>query len=305
MKILFAGTPEIAVTVLGGLVNSGHEVVSVLTRNDAPVGRKRIVTPSPVAKYATAKNIPTIKANRIDLKGLPAISGSGADLGVVVAYGSILNKQALDSLPEGWYNLHFSLLPKFRGAAPVQRAILNGETETGVTLFRLDEGMDTGPILGQVPTTIAPDETSGELLQRLAHLGVTLLNEQLPRIYAHNQVLRPQPPEGTSAPKLHREEARIDFSNDARLICNLIRAANPEPGAWSTYDGLTSKILSARIVPYQRHVEIGTVLNLDGKPVVVCGGGSLLEIATIQPSGKSVMTGEAWLRGIREFGKFS
>ncbi|NDC48508.1 MAG: methionyl-tRNA formyltransferase [Micrococcales bacterium] len=305
MKILFAGTPEIAVTVLGGLVNSGHEVVSVLTRNDAPVGRKRIVTPSPVATYAAAKNIPTIKANRIDLKTLPELTGSGADLGVVVAYGSILNKQALDSLPEGWYNLHFSLLPKYRGAAPVQRAILNGETETGVTLFRLDEGMDTGPILGQVPTTIAPDETSGELLQRLAHLGVTLLNEQLPRIYASNQVLSPQPPEGTSAPKLHRDEARIDFSNDAGLICNLIRAANPEPGAWSTYDGLTSKILSARIVPDQRHVEIGTVLNLDGKPVVVCDGGSLIEIATIQPSGKSVMTGEAWLRGIREFGKFS
>ena len=305
MKILFAGTPEIAVTVLGGLVNSGHEVVSVLTRNDAPVGRKRIFTPSPVATYAAAKNIPTIKANRIDLKTLPELTGSGADLGVVVAYGSILNKQALDSLPEGWYNLHFSLLPKYRGAAPVQRAILNGETETGVTLFRLDEGMDTGPILGQVPTTIAPDETSGELLQRLAHLGVTLLNEQLPRIYASNQVLSPQPPEGTSAPKLHRDEARIDFSNDAGLICNLIRAANPEPGAWSTYDGLTSKILSARIVPDQRHVEIGTVLNLDGKPVVVCDGGSLIEIATIQPSGKSVMTGEAWLRGIREFGKFS
>ena len=305
MKILFAGTPEIAVTVLGGLIHSGHEVASVLTRNDAPVGRKRIVTPSPVAKYATAKNIPTIKANRIDLKTLPAISGSSADLGVVVAYGSILNKQALDSLPEGWYNLHFSLLPKYRGAAPVQRAILNGETETGVTLFRLDEGMDTGPILGQVPTTIAPDETSGELLQRLAHLGVTLLNEQLPRIYAHNQVLSPQPPEGTSAPKLHRDEARIDFSNDAGLICNLIRAVNPEPGAWSTYEGLTSKILSARIVPDQRDFEIGTVFNLEGKPVVVCGGGSLLEIATIQPSGKSVMTGEAWLRGIREFGKFS
>ena len=188
MKILFAGTPEVAASTLKTLATDSRfgnlEIVGVLTREDAPQGRKRILTPSPVALVATALGLRVIKANRLDEPTLAAIGETGAELGVVIAYGVLLKSDALSALPRGWFNLHFSVLPRWRGAAPVQHSLLAGDQITGVTIFRLDEGMDTGPLLAAVPTEVQPDENAGELLNRLTLIGISALDESLACIEA-------------------------------------------------------------------------------------------------------------------------
>ena len=180
MKIVFAGTPANAAQTLRALANTAFEVVAVLTRTDAPVGRKRVLTPSAVAVVAAELGLPIIKANRVDESVRLQIQATGAELGVIVAYGALLDQAALDVLDKGWVNLHYSLLPKWRGAAPVQRAIMAGDRETGVTLFQLDKGMDTGPVHLQIPTVIEPDENTAELLPRLTNLGISGLAELKP-----------------------------------------------------------------------------------------------------------------------------
>lgn len=297
MRILFAGTPAVAVTVLGGLINSGHEVVGVLTREDAPVGRKQIITESPVAEYANAKSIPVIKANKLGEESLLKIKELKPDLAIVVAYGTLLQASALEVLPKGWFNLHFSLLPRYRGAAPVQHALIHGEEETGVTLFKIDLGMDTGEIVSQIPTKVEADETSGFLLQRLAHLGITLLNEELPKIYADIHSLAAQQGLPSSAPKIARRDAKIDFGRSSSEIANLIRAMNPEPGAWGLIKGEPIRILEARISARAISIEPGTISQVQGAALVGCGDGTCLELTLVQPSGKKLMSGSDWIRG--------
>ena len=298
MRILFAGTPATAATVLEGLMSSGHQVVAVLSREDSPLGRKKVLTASPVAELAALRGIPVIKANRVDSDTLLQISKHNADLAIVVAYGVILRDEALAFLPAGWFNLHFSLLPKWRGAAPVQRALQNGDTDIGVTLFKIDAGLDTGPIVSKVPTTIQPDENAGDLLARLALLGVSLLNAELPALYSGTCALHAQTGVPTLAPKTSRSEARIDFEQGAKKVSDLIRAMNPEPMAWCNFKEEPMRILRARTFPTSDGTNAVGVVTLIGERVVVsCGHGTALELLEVQPSSRSAMTAKDWLNG--------
>ena len=309
MKIVFAGTPANAAQTLRALAGSAFEVVAVLTRTDAPVGRKKILTPSPVAEAAAELGIPIIKANRVDADVRGEIKATGADLGVIVAYGALLDQAALDSLPMGWINLHYSMLPKWRGAAPVQRAIMAGDRETGVTLFQLDKGMDTGPIHLQIPTVIEPTETTADLLPRLTELGITGLAELLPRVAAGMANPQPQAPELLkslpTADKLTREDARIDWQRNAVEIEYQIRGLNPEPMAWTTLEDETFRILEARalgVTDWQSlsgdALEIGALKIESARTFVVCGNGTLLELKLVQPAGKKPMSSVDWARGL-------
>ena len=308
MKIVFAGTPANAAQTLRAIATS-FDVVAVLTRPDAPVGRKRVMTPSAVAEVANELGIPVIKANRIDEAVRTEIAGTGADLGVIVAYGALLDQAALDVLPRGWINLHYSLLPKWRGAAPVQRSLMAGDRETGVTLFQLDRGMDTGPIHLQIPTVIEPGETTADLLPRLTQLGISGLAELLPRVAAELSLPKPQDPELMAnlptADKLTREDARIDWFRNAVEIENLVRGLNPEPMAWTTLDDEPFRILEARALgatDWQslagESVEPGLMTNENSRVLVCCSAGSLLELRTVQPAGKKPMNATDWARGL-------
>ena len=309
MKIVFAGTPANAAQTLRALANSAFEVVSVLTRTDAPVGRKRTLTPSAVADAADELGIPVIKANRVDEEVRNLIKATGADLGIIVAYGALLDQAALDSLDKGWINLHYSLLPKWRGAAPVQRAIMAGDRETGVTLFQLDKGMDTGPIHLQIPTVIEPDESTATLLPRLTELGISGLAELLPRVasgltspMAQDIELLAKLP---TADKLTREDARIDWHRNAVELENHIRGLNPEPMAWTTLEDETFRIIEARALgstDWQSLAGddslVGVVHIEKNRVLVSCGEGSLLELKTVQPAGKKSMPSSDWARGM-------
>ena len=309
MKIVFAGTPANAAQTLRALAKSPFEVVAVLTRTDAPVGRKKILTPSAVAEVAAELGIQVIKANRVDASVRAEIAASGAELGVIVAYGALLDQATLDLLPKGWINLHYSLLPKWRGAAPVQRSLMAGDRETGVTLFQLDKGMDTGPIHIQIPTVIEPGDSTADLLPRLTELGITGLAELLPRIAAELAAPVAQDPELLAtlptADKLSREDARIDWQRNAVEIENQVRGLNPEPMAWTTLAEETFRVIEARALgatDWQtlagEVAEPGTV-NVDKNRVfVTCGQGSLLELKAVQPAGKKSMQASDWARGL-------
>ena len=291
------------------LAKSPFEVVAVLTRTDAPVGRKKILTPSAVAEVAAELGIQVIKANRVDASVRAEIAASGAELGVIVAYGALLDQATLDLLPKGWINLHYSLLPKWRGAAPVQRSLMAGDRETGVTLFQLDKGMDTGPIHLQIPTVIEPGDSTADLLPRLTELGITGLAELLPRIAAELAAPVAQDPELLAtlptADKLSREDARIDWQRNAVEIENQVRGLNPEPMAWTTLAEETFRVIEARALgatDWQslagEVAEPGTV-NIDKNRVfVTCGQGSLLELKAVQPAGKKSMQASDWARGL-------
>jgi methionyl-tRNA formyltransferase len=309
LKIVFAGTPANAAQTLRALANSAFEVVAVLTRTDAPVGRKRVLTPSAVAEAAVELGLPIIKANRVDDEVRGQILATGAELGVIVAYGALLDQTALDALPKGWINLHYSLLPKWRGAAPVQRAIMAGDRETGVTLFQLDKGMDTGPIHLQIPTVIEPGETTADLLPRLTELGISGLAELLPRVAA--ELIAPSEQDAEliaslpTADKLSREDARIDWAKTAIEIENQIRGLNPEPMAWTTLETETFRILEARALgntDWQslagENSEVGGANFENNRVLVACGQGSLLELKTVQPAGKKPMQSSDWARGL-------
>lgn len=303
MKIAFAGTPRNAAETLLALHEMGYEISVVITRLDAPTGRKRLMTPSPVAQVAEALNIPVVKTNRVDDSALGEISKFGADLGVIVAYGALLNRKALDALPLGWVNLHYSLLPSWRGAAPVQHALLNRDSITGVTIFQLDEGMDTGPIFSQVPTEINPNENARDLLERLTKLGVSALGETLPAIFSG--LAKPIAQDLSKldiyplATKLSRQSARIDWSAHSSNVDAVIRAMNPEPMAWTEFGSDSIRILAAR--PYSvgtTDSTPGSIFSSDAAIVVACGDSSALAIIEVQPAGKKAMSASDWYRGL-------
>lgn len=303
MKIIFAGTPSVASDLLRGLIKSGHEVVTVLTREDARVGRNRTLTPSEVAVVAGELGIPVIKAKKLGPTELALISASGAELGLVVAYGSILKNEALSALSAGWYNLHFSLLPKYRGAAPVQRTLQAGETETGVTMFKLDEGMDSGLIIGSSSTSIGSRENYSELLKRLGQLALNLALEVLPSIYSGTAKLTEQVGEATFATKPTRFDSRIDFNSKASVIENLVRAMNPEPMAWCLIGEEPMRILDAAEVKssttldQMESLKPGQLQFAEGKLSVKCAEGTVLELLEVQPSSKRAMSAKEWYNG--------
>ena len=298
-SLIFAGTPANAAATLEYLVGHGFEISLVITRPDALVGRKRVLTPSPVAISATKLGLEVYKTDKIDNAAIAKIDETQCSTAVVVAYGALLKAPALAALSNGWFNLHYSLLPKWRGAAPVQHAILAGDKTTGVTLFKIDEGLDTGPVVAAVPTQIQPGETSERLLSRLTELGCTLLSQELPRVLlGNNQLTAQEPPDGNDlARKLDRAQARLDWSSSALELERRVLAMNPEPGAWATLNGDTFKIHLAREIAGSSNDPVGTVSQADGRVVVNTAAG-VLELLEVQPAGKQAMQAKDWARGV-------
>jgi len=297
LKIVFAGTTHHAASVLRHLSQSMHEVVAVLTREDAPVGRKSVLTPSPVAVLASELGFPLVKTNRPGDAENQQLETFAPDLGVVIAYGALLKAATLNIPKHGWLNLHYSLLPKWRGAAPVQHAILNGDRETGVTIFKLDEGMDTGDIVSQVETEIQPRENTEDLLERLTNLGISLLDETLAKIDGGIAQYREQTGESTQAGKLSRLEAKIDWNTSCHGIDQLVRAMNPEPIAWSTSGNDSIRIIDAQASTLTRAIPVGHAFLESNRAYISCGGGTVLELLQVQPAGKNRMNAVDWLRG--------
>ena len=300
MRILFAGTPNNAASTLDALVVNGFEVVGVLTREDAPVGRKKTLTESAVASAARLHRIPTKRSNIFSDEVLDWMSELKPDLGVIVAYGSILRKPALDIPEMGWINLHYSLLPKFPGAAPIQHAILAGESKTGVSVFRLDEGIDTGPILNQAEQQIDPEISSGELLEKLTELGSELLVDTLANLEERISQQQEQViPAGTDvARKISRHMAKLNFLQPALVLHNFVRAMNPEPMAWFEANGAQIRVLKTALSD-QTNLVLGEAVVVGGCLLVGCSDGAV-ELIRVQPAGKNEMSGADWFRGLRQ-----
>lgn len=309
MRILFAGTPETAVVSLDALIDQAHEVVGVLTRSDAKIGRKRGLTPSPVAARAEELGLPTIKVDKFSTdqgeQAVEEIRQLKPDVGAVVAYGALLPQHVLDLLPKGWVNLHFSLLPAYRGAAPVQWAIINQESRTGAAVFQLEAGLDTGPVYSTLTRDLAPDETAGEVLADLADKGANLLSTTLSDICAGTAETTPQHGEPSWAPKLASRHVKIDPAQPAVAVRGLINGASPAPGAWGILETGNQparfKIGRARPVddPVETDREPGEFLIETDRVLLVCQDG-VIEVTEVQPSGKKVMRATDWARGVED-----
>lgn len=296
MRIVFAGTPAVAIPSLEA-VAARHEVVAVVTREDAPLGRKRVLTPSPVAEAAERLGLPVVKANRLGEDVTARIAALRPDLGVVVAYGGLVREPLL-SLPRlGWVNLHFSLLPRWRGAAPVQRAVIAGDTETGAAVFHLVPELDAGDVYAELRRPIGQDETAGELLGALADEGATLLADTVDALSAGTAVATPQTGEVTLAPKLALDDARLDLTEPAERVYARLRGVTPEPGAFVLLEGERFKVLAARRTEDEEPLPPGAV-ELRGKRVLAGTGTAPLELVTVQPAGRRAMPAADWMRGI-------
>lgn len=300
MRIAFFGTPEYAVPSLLALLGEGFEVVVGITQPDRPRGRSHSEPVSPPVKVtATNEGIPVLQPERPDTpEFIEALRSYAPTLGVVVAYGHILKPQLLALPAHGMVNVHASLLPELRGAAPIQHAILQGLAETGVSIMQLDEGMDTGPVLLRVPTPIAPDETAGELTTRLAELGALALVEALGLIASGAAAPEPQDhTRATYAPKISHELARIRWSEPATNVGRLVRAMDPRPGAWCLLRDRELKLFGPQPAdPPPAGTPPGQVLETDPAFVVAAGDGAL-QFLDAQPAGRSRMGVHAWVRG--------
>ncbi|MFD6167270.1 methionyl-tRNA formyltransferase [Oerskovia sp. NPDC060287] len=300
MRVLFAGTPEAAVPALDALIDSRHEVVAVLTRADAPSGRGRRLTPSPVRVRAEEAGIPVITDVPRGAEFVARLEALEIDCAPVVAYGQILRREVLDVPRYGWVNLHFSVLPAWRGAAPVQRAIIAGDEVTGATTFLLEEGLDTGPVLGTATETIRPRDTSGDLLGRLATSGAGLLVATLDAI--EDGVASPvaQPAEGVSiAAKLVPEDAHVRWAHPALAIDRQVRGCTPAPGAWTTLpDG--ARLGLGPVTPRPDVDDLAPGELRAGKREVLVGTGThAVALGEVAPVGKKHMAATDWARGAR------
>jgi methionyl-tRNA formyltransferase len=300
VRLAFAGTPEAAVPSLRALLDSPrHDVVAVVTRPPARAGRGRAATVSPVARVAAEAGLPVLTPAKA---GNPDFLATLADLDVdacpVVAYGALLPRTALDVPKRGWVNLHFSLLPAWRGAAPVQHAILHGDDVTGASTFLIEEGLDTGPVYGVVTETIRPDDTAGDLLARLAVSGAGLMVATMDGIEDGALVPVPQGTDGVSyAPKITVEDVRVDWSSPGRHVERLIRAGTPDPGPWTTFRGERLKLGPARLRG-SNDLAPGE-LEVSRRGVAVGTATTDLELGSVQPPGKRPMPAADWARGAR------
>ncbi|MCF6734245.1 methionyl-tRNA formyltransferase [Blastococcus sp. KM273129] len=299
MKLLFAGTPAPAVPSLEALLASDHEVVAVLTRPDARSGRGRKVSRSPVAERADAAGLPVLQPRSPrEPEFLEQLAALGVDCVPVVAYGALVPQAALDVPPRGWVNLHFSLLPAWRGAAPVQHAIMAGDEVTGASTFLLEAGLDTGPVYGTLTEAIRPRDTAGDLLERLAVSGAQLLLATLDGIAAGALEPQPQPAEGVSlAPKVETADARVDWTLPAHVVDRRIRGVSPAPGAWTTWRGERMRLGPAVPVPGGPPLAPGE-LHVDGDVLVGTGHGAV-RLDQVQPAGKRMLPAADWARGAR------
>jgi methionyl-tRNA formyltransferase len=299
VRIVFGGTPDVAIPSLDALADSRHELVAVVTRPDAPSGRGKKLTASPVAQRAAELGIEVLKPQRPrDEEFVTRLTELAPDCCPVVAYGALLPQRVLEIPRHGWVNLHFSLLPAWRGAAPVQHAILAGDQITGATTFRIVLELDAGPILATVSEPIRPDDTAGDLLHRLSLSGARLLVETLDGIEDGTLTATPQPETDAQvsyASKINVENARIDWTQSADVLDRLIRACAPAPGAWTTFRGERFKINSARICDA---VLAPGVLQISKRGVRVGTATQALELDEIQAQGKKPMPAADWARGI-------
>ncbi|OZG50126.1 methionyl-tRNA formyltransferase [Bombiscardovia coagulans] len=312
LKVLFAGTPQVAVPALELLLDDAEhfQVVAVLTRPDSPQGRGRRLTPSPVKQVALAHGITVLEDNPSNPDSLETIAATGAQCGAVVAYGRILKEPVLLALEQGWYNLHFSLLPQWRGAAPVQRAIWAGDTITGASVFRLTKGMDEGPVLAQSTVTIGEHENAGQLLGRLAKDGGQLLLASLQAVAEGRALPQPQPQGAYEvANKITTDDAHIRFDLPAFAVDRQIRACTPDPGAWCLLhsdhsdDGILLHILSARPVPSEsehpsEQLAAGSIA-VSKHAVWVGTKTESIELLEVKAAGKRAMKAVDWARGAR------
>ncbi|CCK31494.1 Methionyl-tRNA formyltransferase [Streptomyces davaonensis JCM 4913] len=301
MKLVFAGTPEVAVPALDALLASGrHEVAAVVTRPDAPAGRGRRLVASPVAERAAEAGIEVLKPVKPrDPEFLERLREIAPDCCPVVAYGALLPRVALDIPAHGWVNLHFSLLPAWRGAAPVQHSIMAGDEITGASTFLIEEGLDSGPVYGTVTEEIRPTDTSGDLLTRLAFAGAGLLAATMDGIEDGSLKAVPQPGEGISqAPKVNVEDAHIDWNAPALRVDRVVRGCTPAPGAWTVFRGERLKLIQVQPVPDRTELAPGALAV--GKNSVHVGTGSYaVELLWVQAQGKKPMRAADWARGVR------
>jgi methionyl-tRNA formyltransferase len=303
VRLVFAGTPDAAVPALRAVLASSHEVVAVLTRPDAPAGRGRRLTASPVGELAAHHGLEVLTPRRpSEPEFVDRLRELAPDCCPVVAYGALLPQQVLDVPTHGWVNLHFSLLPAWRGAAPVQRALLAGDQVTGASTFRLEAGMDTGPVYGVMTETVRPTDTSGDLLGRLAEAGAGLLVATLDGIADGSLNPVPQPAEGISlAPKLEVAEAQVDWSAPAARVDRLVRACTPAPGAWTTIGGERLKLGPVQPVASGEGPSLAPgVLEVGRRDVLVGTGTTPVRLGTVQPQGKKAMPAADWARGARK-----
>ncbi|WP_285724251.1 methionyl-tRNA formyltransferase [Psychromicrobium xiongbiense] len=297
MKVLFAGTPVVALPSLEALLAAGFDVVGVLTRPDAPLGRKRVLTPSPVAARAEELGLPVIRASRVDAEAQEAIRTLQPEVAAIVAYGALVPPAALQIPPFGWINLHFSLLPAWRGAAPVQYAVLHGDEVTGASTFQLEAGLDTGPVFGTVTEPIRAKDTSEELLSRLARRGAGLLTSTLSFVESGQAVATPQSGPVSLAPKLTLADAQVDFHDTALALSRRIRAMTVEPGAWTLLAGQRFKLGPVILRPDSRGLKPGELAVVNGAALVGTGSHAV-QLITVQPAGKKMMSAADWLRGM-------
>jgi methionyl-tRNA formyltransferase len=299
MRLVFAGTPETAVPALDILLDSGrHEVAAVVTRPDATAGRGRRLAASPVALRAEQAGIEVLKPVRPrDEDFLARLREIAPDCCPVVAYGALLPRAALEVPRLGWVNLHFSLLPAWRGAAPVQHAVMAGDEVTGASTFLIEQGLDSGPVYGVVTEEIRPADTSGDLLGRLAHSGARLLAATMDGIEDGTLVARPQPPDGiTLAPKITVEDAAVDWTAPALRVDRLVRACTPAPGAWTLIGGERLKLGPVRPAPDRTGLAPGE-LAVSKNAVHVGTGSHAVRLGDVQPQGKKRMPAADWARG--------
>ncbi|WP_323742889.1 MULTISPECIES: methionyl-tRNA formyltransferase [unclassified Rathayibacter] len=299
MRLVFAGTPAAAVPTLLALVASAHEVVAVVTRPDAPVGRKRVLTPSPVAVAAERSGLPVIRAHRLDEEVTERIAALAPDLGVIVAYGGLVRARLLAVPRLGWINLHFSLLPRWRGAAPVQRAVMAGESRVGASVFQLVSELDAGDVYAELEQEVG-ERAAGELLELLAESGAGLTLDVIDALADGRAVATPQTGEVTLAPKLDASDGQIDWSLPSARVLALVRGVTPEPGASSAVGESRLKVLAMRPAPVGGDPLAPGEVRLDSGRAVVGTADGALELVTVQPAGKSAMPGAAWARGLRE-----
>ncbi|GAA2480812.1 methionyl-tRNA formyltransferase [Streptomyces thermolineatus] len=305
MRLVFAGTPEVAVPALDALIESDrHEVAAVVTRPDAPAGRGRRLVASPVAQRAEEAGIEVLKPARPgEADFLARLREIAPDCCPVVAYGALLPRVALDVPARGWVNLHFSLLPAWRGAAPVQHALMSGEDVTGASTFLIEEGLDSGPVYGFLTEQILPEDTSGDLLARLSRSGARLLAATMDGIEDGTIHAKPQPAEGISlAPKIAVEDARVNWAEPALRVDRVVRGCTPAPGAWTLFRGERLK-LPAPVALAADRPDLGDLapgeLAVAKNSVHVGTGSHPVELTEVQPQGKKRMRAADWARGAR------
>ena len=298
MRLVFAGTPAPAVPSLRTLAARGHDIPLVVTRTDAPLGRKRILTPSPVASAAEELGLDVLRADRLDPAVTERIAALEPDLGVIVAYGGLVREPLLSTPAHGWINLHFSLLPRWRGAAPVQRALIAGDATTGASVFQLVAELDAGDVFGELELPVPAGATAGELLDELALAGAGLLADVVAAIADGTATATPQVGEATYAAKLGDDDGRIRWDESQAAVLGRIRGVTPEPGAHTTVGGARLKILGATATTAPA-LRAGAIAG-DGKRVLVGTATDPVMLEWVQPAGRGAMRAADWWRGLRE-----